>query len=171
MIGTTGILPGTIMYVYLGTLVKGVAELGTDNMPATREAVIIDWAIKIMILVTVVAISLYIAKIARKALKESVPETEEASTALTDFFDIAGPNSIWVFMAAHVVAYAVGIPGTLLVVVGGAVFGLLWGTLWSVIGATLGALAAFLLARYLLHDWFKKRFYHKPVFKKINVAL
>ncbi|MEL6351493.1 MAG: TVP38/TMEM64 family protein [Cyanobacteria bacterium J06627_28] len=80
VIGTTGILPGTIMYVYLGTLVKGVAELGTDNMPATREAIIIDWAIKIMILVTVVAISLYIAKIARKALKESVPETEEAST-------------------------------------------------------------------------------------------
>lgn len=91
--------------------------------------------------------------------------------ALTDFFDNAGPNSVWLFMAAHVVANAVGIPGTLLVVVGGAVFGLLWGTLWSVIGATLGAIAAFLLARYLLHDWFKKRFYHRPVFKKINMAL
>ena len=80
VIGTTGILPGTIMYVYLGSLIKSVADLGTDNMPATREAIIIDWVIKGLILVTVVAISLYIAKIARKALKESVPEVEEPVT-------------------------------------------------------------------------------------------
>lgn len=91
--------------------------------------------------------------------------------ALIDFFDNAGPNSVWIFMVAHIVANAIGIPGTVLVVVGGAVFGLIWGTVWSVIGATLGAIAAFLLARYLFHDWFQSRFYHRPIFKKVNAAL
>ncbi|MEM6592695.1 MAG: TVP38/TMEM64 family protein, partial [Cyanobacteria bacterium P01_C01_bin.73] len=59
-----------------------------------------------------------------------------------------------VFIAAHIVATACGIPGTVLVIAGGAVFGVAWGTLWSVIGATLGAIAAFSVARYLLRDWF-----------------
>ncbi|MEL6260919.1 MAG: TVP38/TMEM64 family protein [Cyanobacteria bacterium J06623_5] len=90
---------------------------------------------------------------------------------LTQFFDNAGPGGICLFVCAHVVANAVGIPGTLLVVVGGAVFGLWWGTVWSVLGATLGAIAAFLLARYLLYDWFKRRFHHRPLFQKINTTL
>ncbi|WP_227499985.1 TVP38/TMEM64 family protein [Synechococcus sp. PCC 7335] len=91
--------------------------------------------------------------------------------ALTDFFEEAGHSSIGLFVVAHIVANAVGVPGTLLVIVGGAVYGLWWGTLWSVVGASLGAIAAFCLARYLFSDWFKARFYHKPIFKKLNTAL
>jgi len=52
------------------------------------------------------------------------------------------------FVLAHVIATALGLPGALLVVVGGMIFGVVWGTLWSALGATLGAIAAFLLARY-----------------------
>ncbi|MGB3573252.1 MAG: TVP38/TMEM64 family protein [Phormidesmis sp.] len=92
-------------------------------------------------------------------------------TALTHFFETAGPSSVGYFICAHIAANAVGVPGTLLVVVGGAAYGLWWGALWSVLGATLGAIAAFWLARYLLHDWFKARFYHYPFFKKINSTL
>ena len=66
---------------------------------------------------------------------------------LTDYFRNAGTGSIFLFIAAHMVANAIGVPGTILVVVGGAVYGLWWGTLWSVIGATMGAIAAFFLAR------------------------
>ena len=77
VLGTTGIIPGTIMYVYLGSLIGDVAMLGTGEAPANP---IIDWTIKILIFVTVVAISLYIAKIAKKALNDSVPASEEAST-------------------------------------------------------------------------------------------
>jgi len=76
VLGTTGIIPGTIMYVYLGSLVSDLATLGTGETPSNP---IIDWAIKILIFVTVVAISLYVAKIARTAIKESVPDTEETS--------------------------------------------------------------------------------------------
>lgn len=91
--------------------------------------------------------------------------------ALTDFFEMAGYSSVGLFIIAHTVANAVGIPGTLLVVVGGAVYGLWWGMLWSVIGASLGAIAAFSLARYLLFDWFKERFHHRAIFKRLDATL
>ena len=79
VLGTTGIIPGTIMYVYLGSLIGDIAMLGAGETPANP---VIDWTIKILIFVTIVAISLYIAKIAKKALNESVPESQSASTDL-----------------------------------------------------------------------------------------
>ncbi|MGB7087253.1 MAG: TVP38/TMEM64 family protein, partial [Phormidesmis sp.] len=80
-------------------------------------------------------------------------------------------SGISLFIVAHVIANAVGVPGTLLVIVGGAVYGLWWGTAWSVIGATLGAVVSFWLARYLLYDWFEQRFHSRPVLKRLNHAL
>ena len=77
VIGTTGIIPGTIMYVYLGSLIGDITMLGTGEAPANP---VISWIIKILIFVTVVAISLYVAKIARKALKDAVPEAEAPAT-------------------------------------------------------------------------------------------
>lgn len=93
-------------------------------------------------------------------------------SALTDFFEAStGPKGIFFFLCAHIVANAVGVPGTLLVAVGGAVYGLFWGTLLSVVGATLGAIAAFWIARYLLYSWFKQRFAHRPLVTKLNAML
>lgn len=71
VLGTIGIIPGTIMYVYLGSLVGDLAMLGTGEAPSNP---VISWTIKILIFVTIVAIAFYITKIARKALKEAVPE-------------------------------------------------------------------------------------------------
>ncbi|MEL6552618.1 MAG: TVP38/TMEM64 family protein [Cyanobacteria bacterium J06621_11] len=80
VIGTTGIIPGTIMYVYLGSLVGDVAMLGADDGAQSPQEAIIGWVIRILIFVTIVAISLYIGKIAKKALNESVPAAEEGAT-------------------------------------------------------------------------------------------
>ncbi|NEP18152.1 MAG: TVP38/TMEM64 family protein [Leptolyngbya sp. SIO4C1] len=74
VLGTTGIIPGTIMYVYLGFLAGDLAMIGTGEAPSNP---IVDWTIKILIFVTIVAITIYITRIARKALRESVPETTE----------------------------------------------------------------------------------------------
>jgi uncharacterized membrane protein YdjX (TVP38/TMEM64 family) len=80
----------------------------------------------------------------------------------------SGPWQPIVFIATNCVVNTIGVPGTLLVVVGGAVFGLAWGTLWSLIGATLGAIGAFGLSRYLLHGWFVSRFSHHPQLLSCN---
>ncbi len=75
------------------------------------------------------------------------------------------------FIVAHVAATMLGLPGTLLVVVGGSVFGLLWGTVWSVVGATLGAIAAFYVARYLLRDWIEARFAKSGLLQRLNCTI
>lgn len=94
--------------------------------------------------------------------------------ALIRFFSDTSTSpalSVGLFVLAHIIANSVGVPGTVLVIVGGAVYGLWWGTVWSVIGATLGAVGAFLLARYFLHDRIQRRFAYHPLFKKINDTL
>ena len=75
------------------------------------------------------------------------------------------------FVAINIAAATVGVPGTVLTIVGGAVFGLVWGTVWSVIGSTLGAISAFLLARYLLHGWAVKRYSQHPLLLRLNRSI
>ncbi|MDJ0701981.1 MAG: TVP38/TMEM64 family protein [Leptolyngbyaceae cyanobacterium MO_188.B28] len=87
---------------------------------------------------------------------------------LVDFLCCLGHWSVALFIGGHIVATAMGVPGTVLVVVGGMLFGLFWGTIWSVIGATFGAIAAFWLSRYLLRDWFKRRFSRHKALARFN---
>lgn len=63
-----------------------------------------------------------------------------------------GNWAVSLFVLVYTLATIVGVPGTVLTIAGGAVFGIIWGTFWSVVGATLGAIGAFWVARYLLRD-------------------
>lgn len=76
-----------------------------------------------------------------------------------------------VFMGAQVVATVLGLPGAVLVVAGGAIFGLLWGTIWSTVGATVGAVLAFCAARYFLHDRLSQKFGHHPLVQRFNQTI
>jgi uncharacterized membrane protein YdjX (TVP38/TMEM64 family) len=61
-------------------------------------------------------------------------------------------SSVWapvVFVAVYSLATALALPGSLITIVGGAVFGFGWGALLNSIGANIGANAAFKLARGL----------------------
>jgi uncharacterized membrane protein YdjX (TVP38/TMEM64 family) len=70
VIGTTGILPGTIMYVYLGSLAGDLAMLGSGEAPSNPGVV---WAIRVIGFVATVGVTVYVTKVARKALSEAVP--------------------------------------------------------------------------------------------------
>jgi uncharacterized membrane protein YdjX (TVP38/TMEM64 family) len=61
------------------------------------------------------------------------------------------------FVLLYTLATVLFVPGSLLTVAGGALFGPIWGTLWNLSGATLGATLAFLVARYLASDWVAAR--------------
>jgi len=65
-------------------------------------------------------------------------------------FGAAGPL---VFMAVYAIGTVLFLPGSVLTLAGGALFGPVWGTLYNLSGATLGATLAFLIARYLASDW------------------
>lgn len=73
VLGTTGIIPGTIMYVYLGSLAGNLATLGAGEVP---ENPVVDWIVRILVFGATVAVTLYCTHIARKALKEVVPSLE-----------------------------------------------------------------------------------------------
>ena len=89
-----------------------------------------------------------------------------ATLALRDRFDAAA-LSAWVqdagaagpvvFITVYAAATVLFLPGALLTLVGGALFGPVWGTLWNLTGATLGGALAFLIARYLGADWVSRR--------------
>ena len=91
--------------------------------------------------------------------------------ALVETLAALGPWTAPVFVAAHILATMVGIPATLLVLIGGATFGLWWGSLWSLVGATAGATAAFWVSRYLLQDWFRRRFAQHQVYRNLDKVM
>ena len=74
ILGTIGILPGTIMYVYIGSLAGNIATIGTGEQPSNPTVV---WAIRIIGFIATVAVTLYVTKVARKALEESTSISEQ----------------------------------------------------------------------------------------------
>lgn len=71
MLGSIGMIPGTVMYVYLGSLAGDVAKLGMpqDMSPQAQMA---QWLIKLVGFLATVAVTVYITRIAKKALDQSV---------------------------------------------------------------------------------------------------
>jgi len=69
----------------------------------------------------------------------------------------AGDMAPLVFVAGYALATVLFLPGSILTIAGGALFGPVAGTLYSLTGATLGATLAFLAARYLASDWMARR--------------
>ena len=62
-----------------------------------------------------------------------------------------------IFIFIYALATVSFIPGSILTLSGGLLFGPYYGTLYNLIGATLGATGAFLMARYIAHDWIAKK--------------
>ena len=73
VIGSIGMIPGTIMFVYIGSLAGSLALIGTDAQPTNLT---LQWTIRIVGLIATVAVTVYITRLARQALSESVVESE-----------------------------------------------------------------------------------------------
>lgn len=63
------------------------------------------------------------------------------------------------------------VPGSLLTIKGGCLFGIFWGSVYVLIAATLGAIGAFLLGRYLSRDWVCRKLGKNPKFQAIDRAV
>lgn len=71
ILGSVGMLPGTILYVYLGSLAGDLTSIAAKQT-LSSEAQAAQWVIRIIGLVATIAVTLYITRIAKKALAESV---------------------------------------------------------------------------------------------------
>lgn len=76
-----------------------------------------------------------------------------------------------VFVLGYAVATVAFIPGSLLTLAAGAIFGLAQGTLYTFLGATLGASAAFLIARYGARGAIERRIAGNRKFAAIDRAV
>jgi len=63
-----GMMPGTIMYVYIGSLAGEVAKLGSEGRTRTSA----EWALYIVGLIATIAVTIFITRIARGALRRKI---------------------------------------------------------------------------------------------------
>jgi uncharacterized membrane protein YdjX (TVP38/TMEM64 family) len=73
VLGSVGMIPGTLMYVYFGSLAGNLATLGSTNQPSDTR---LQWSLRIVGLIATVWVTLYITRVARKALNDSIAEAE-----------------------------------------------------------------------------------------------
>jgi len=71
---------------------------------------------------------------------------------LTQWVEQAGLAGPIIFMLIYAIGTVFFLPGSVITLAGGALFGPLMGTFYNLTGATLGATLAFLIARYLAAD-------------------
>ena len=89
-------------------------------------------------------------------------------SAWVDGLGVWGPV---VFVLGYTVATVAFIPGSLLTLAGGAIFGLAEGTALVFAGASLGATAAFLASRYMVRGAIERRVAAEPRFAAIDRAV
>jgi len=65
----------------------------------------------------------------------------------------AGVAAPLVFMLIYIIGTVFFLPGSVLTLLGGALFGPWWGSFYNLTAATIGAMLSFLAARYLASDW------------------
>lgn len=78
---------------------------------------------------------------------------EHLETLLKEY----GAAAPLIFMVVYAVGTVFFLPGSVLTLLGGALFGPYWGTLYNLTAATIGAMLSFLVARYLASDWVNKK--------------
>jgi uncharacterized membrane protein YdjX (TVP38/TMEM64 family) len=82
-----------------------------------------------------------------------------------------GWGGLLVFACAYVVATICFVPGSLLTLAAGALFGVVRGTAVVLVAASLGACAAFLIARHFARDRVARRVAKYPRFAAIDRAI
>jgi len=75
------------------------------------------------------------------------------TAALEAWVNDAGVLAPVVFILIYALATVLFLPGSVITLAGGALFGPVLGTFYNLTGATLGASLAFLVSRYLASDW------------------
>lgn len=89
----------------------------------------------------------------------------------TDWVHGLGALGPVVFIVGYVLAAVAGIPGSLLTLAAGAIFGLVAGVGYVFVGATLGATAAFLVSRYVARGFVERRLHGNERFRAIDQAI
>jgi hypothetical protein len=82
-----------------------------------------------------------------------------------------GASAPLVFIPLYVLAYVLFIPGSILTLSAGFLFGVIRGSIYVSVAATLGATLVFLIGRYFARQWVAARPANYPKFKAVDEAV
>ncbi|MEM7593798.1 MAG: TVP38/TMEM64 family protein [Cyanobacteria bacterium P01_A01_bin.83] len=75
------------------------------------------------------------------------------------------------FILLYIIATILLVPGSILTLGAGILFGVFWGSVYVLIAAFIGETAAFLLGRSIARDWISHKIDNNQVFLALNQAL
>ena len=75
VLGSIGMIPGTILYVYIGSLIGSVAQIGMKDATLDPQTQKLQWITKIIGFIATIAVTVFITRIAKKALNDSISES------------------------------------------------------------------------------------------------
>ncbi|MHC4174016.1 MAG: TVP38/TMEM64 family protein [Planctomycetota bacterium] len=73
-----GMMPGTIMYVYFGAGLRSLADVAAGNVEKSTAGRVFFW----LGLVATIAVTVFVTRVARNALKHAVPQTTAETTKI-----------------------------------------------------------------------------------------
>ena len=100
-----------------------------------------------------------------------LPQATDTLVIALDWIDSIGPWGPVLFVMIYIIGCVLFVPGSLLTISAGLIFGLFLGTITVSIGSTLGAGAAFVLARSVLREWVDKATAATPRFQALDEAV
>jgi len=93
------------------------------------------------------------------------------TTSLADYARDTGPAGVAVFFVAYVVSTVALLPGSILTLAAGFVYGPVWGLVLASPASVTGATCAFLLGRTVLRGWAQRQVERSPRVRAIDAAV
>ena len=91
--------------------------------------------------------------------------------SFSEWLESIGPWAPLAFIAGYILLTIFLIPGSVLTIGAGLLFGVFWGTLWVVVGSNLGACLAFLIGRYTARGWVERKVGKSDRFRLLDDAV
>ena len=129
-----------------------------DTLPSENRRFSWKWPA-----ILLVAIGLFVAR-------SYLPITDWL-TAFNDWVAGLGTKGIIVYILVYIAATVLFVPGSILTIGFGFLFGLVLGTVVVSVGSTVGASCAFLISRYFARDWVAKKADSSARFGAIDRAI
>ncbi len=131
----------------------------TTSPPAAKTGSNVgNWILRITIVAALIAALVFL------------PISEWLQSAI-DYIEDLGATGVIVFIVLYIIAAVFFLPGSVLTLGAGAIYGVAWGSVWVSIASTLGASAAFLVGRYLARDKIAHKIEGNPSFTAIDEAV
>jgi len=91
--------------------------------------------------------------------------------AMAGWADSHGATAPVVYLMIRLIGAIALVPGSVMAIGSGIVFGPVLGAIYNLIGSTIGAVAAFLVARFIAADWLNHRFGRSPRLQRLMQAV